>query len=68
MLELTTVRQAFSRLVFMGVDGLDRTIHIKIVIELSINQTIGVLDIDHDPSWIDSIMDFVTNGNLPDDP
>lgn len=68
MLELTTVRQAFSRLVFMGVDGLDRTVHIKIVIELSINQTIGVLDIDHDPSWIDSIMDFVTNGNLPDDP
>ncbi|XP_022855573.1 uncharacterized protein LOC111376801 [Olea europaea var. sylvestris] len=38
---------ALSRLVFMGVDGLDRTVHIKMVREPSIAQKPSVIDILH---------------------
>ncbi|XP_022851490.1 uncharacterized protein LOC111373216 [Olea europaea var. sylvestris] len=59
---------ALSRLVFMGIDGLDRRVHVRIVIEPSINQTIGFMDIDDEPSWMDPIVDFIKHGNLPEDP
>ncbi|XP_022842043.1 uncharacterized protein LOC111365738 [Olea europaea var. sylvestris] len=59
---------ALSRLVFMGIDDLDRTVHVRIVTELSINQTIGIMDIDKEPSWMDPIVDFIKHGNLPEDP
>ncbi|XP_022883401.1 uncharacterized protein LOC111400207 [Olea europaea var. sylvestris] len=59
---------ALSRLVFMGIDGLDRIVHVRIVTEPSINQTIGVMDIDDEPSWMDPIVDFIKHGNLPEDP
>ncbi|XP_022875765.1 uncharacterized protein K02A2.6-like [Olea europaea var. sylvestris] len=57
-----------SRLIFMRIDGLDRTVHIKIVIEPSINAKPSIMDIDHEPSWIDPIVEYVSNGNLPPDP
>ncbi|XP_022843129.1 uncharacterized protein LOC111366648 [Olea europaea var. sylvestris] len=50
---------ALSKLVFMGIDGLDRTVHVRIVTEPSINQTIGIMDIDNEPSWMDPIVDFI---------
>ncbi|XP_022865086.1 uncharacterized protein LOC111384970, partial [Olea europaea var. sylvestris] len=56
---------ALSRLVFMGIDNLDRTIHIKVITEPSINQIPDVMDIDNEPSWMDPIIEFITNGNLP---
>ncbi|XP_022876949.1 uncharacterized protein LOC111395179 [Olea europaea var. sylvestris] len=59
---------ALSRLVFMSVDGLDRTVHIKMVAEPSIAQRLSVMDIDHEPSWMDPIVDYISNGNLPADP
>ncbi|XP_022894051.1 uncharacterized protein LOC111408536 [Olea europaea var. sylvestris] len=59
---------ALSRLVFMEIDGLDRTVHVRIVTEPSINQTIGVMDIDNEPSWMDPIVDFIKHGRLPEDP
>ncbi|XP_022883892.1 uncharacterized protein LOC111400737 [Olea europaea var. sylvestris] len=59
---------ALSRLVFMGMDGLDRTVHVNIVTEPSINQTIGVMDIDNELSWMDPIVDFIEHGSLPEDP
>ncbi|XP_022895282.1 uncharacterized protein LOC111409467 [Olea europaea var. sylvestris] len=59
---------ALSRLVFMGVDRLDRRVHVRFLTEPSINPTVGVMDIDHEPSWIDPIVDFITNGNLPENP
>ncbi|XP_022875582.1 uncharacterized protein LOC111394024 [Olea europaea var. sylvestris] len=43
---------ALSRVVFMGVDGLDRTVHVRFVTKPSINLTVGVMDIDHEPSWM----------------
>lgn len=58
---------ALSRLVFMGVDGLDRTVYIKIIIEPSISQILDVMDIDNEPSWMDPIIEFITSGNLPSD-
>ncbi|XP_022851921.1 uncharacterized protein LOC111373597 [Olea europaea var. sylvestris] len=48
----------------MGVDGLDRTVHIKMVAELSIAQKPSVMDIDHEPSWMDPIVDYISNGVL----
>ncbi|XP_022871305.1 uncharacterized protein LOC111390490 [Olea europaea var. sylvestris] len=59
---------ALSRLVFMGVDGLDRTVHIKMVAEPSIAQKPSIMDIDHEPSWMDPIVDYISNGNIPADP
>ncbi|XP_022851304.1 uncharacterized protein LOC111373062 [Olea europaea var. sylvestris] len=59
---------ALSRLVFMRIDGLDRTVHIKIVTEPSINMKPSVMDIDHEPSWIDPIVEYISNGDLPPDP
>ncbi|XP_022846483.1 uncharacterized protein LOC111369265 [Olea europaea var. sylvestris] len=59
---------ALSRLIFMGVDGLDRTVHIKIVAEPSIAQKPSVMDIDHEPSWMDPIVDYISNDNLPLNP
>ncbi|XP_022869246.1 uncharacterized protein LOC111388701 [Olea europaea var. sylvestris] len=59
---------ALSRLVFMGIDGLERTVHVKLVMEPSITHGVGVMDIDHEPSWIDPIVEFINNGNLPEDP
>ncbi|XP_022893838.1 uncharacterized protein LOC111408295 [Olea europaea var. sylvestris] len=59
---------ALSRLVFMGIDGLDRIVHVRIVIEPSINQIVGVMAIDNEPSWMDPIVDFINHGNLPEDP
>ncbi|XP_022857110.1 uncharacterized protein LOC111378175 [Olea europaea var. sylvestris] len=59
---------ALSRLVFMRIDGLDRTVHIKIVTEPSINMKPSVMDIDHEPSWIDPIVEYISNGDLPRDP
>ncbi|XP_022843425.1 uncharacterized protein LOC111366981 [Olea europaea var. sylvestris] len=59
---------ALSRLVFMRIDGLDRAVHIKIVKEPSINTKPSVMDIDHEPSWIDPIVEYISNGNLPPDP
>ncbi|XP_022897720.1 uncharacterized protein LOC111411417 [Olea europaea var. sylvestris] len=58
---------ALSRLVFMGVDSLDRTVHIKVITEPSINQTPDVMDIDNELSWMDPIIEFITSGNLPSD-
>lgn len=49
----------------MEVDGLDRTVHIKMVIEHSISQKTNVIDANHEPSWIDLIIEFISNGNLP---
>ncbi|XP_022883783.1 uncharacterized protein LOC111400613 [Olea europaea var. sylvestris] len=57
-----------SRLVFMGIDGLHKTVHVRIVTKPSINQTIGVMDIDNEPSWMDPIVDFIKHGSLPADP
>lgn len=37
------------------------------VIESSINQKISVMDIDHESSWMDLIIEFINNGNLPCD-
>ncbi|XP_022869497.1 uncharacterized protein K02A2.6-like [Olea europaea var. sylvestris] len=51
---------ALSRLVFMGVDGLDRTVHAKIVVEPNIAQKSSIMDIDHEPSWMDPIVDYIT--------
>ncbi|XP_022888952.1 uncharacterized protein LOC111404368 [Olea europaea var. sylvestris] len=59
---------ALSRLVFMGVDGFDRTVHIKMVAEASIAQKPSIMDIDHEPSWMDPIVDYISNGNTPADP
>ncbi|XP_022889183.1 uncharacterized protein LOC111404631 [Olea europaea var. sylvestris] len=59
---------ALSRLVFMGIDGLDRTVHVRIVTEPSINQIVGVMDIDNEPSWMDPIVDFIKYDSLPADP
>ncbi|XP_022845323.1 uncharacterized protein LOC111368325 [Olea europaea var. sylvestris] len=59
---------ALSRLMFMGIDGLNGTVHVRIVTEPSINQTIGIMDIDNEPSWMDPIVDFIKYGNLPQDP
>ncbi|XP_022897821.1 uncharacterized protein LOC111411533 [Olea europaea var. sylvestris] len=59
---------ALSRLVFMGIDGLERIVHVKLVMEPSITQGVGVMDIDHEPSWMDPIAEFINNGNLPEDP
>ncbi|XP_022860948.1 uncharacterized protein LOC111381405 [Olea europaea var. sylvestris] len=59
---------ALSKLVFMGVDGLDRTMHIKMVAESSIAQKPSIMDIDHEPSWMDPIVDYISNGNIPTDP
>ncbi|XP_022854857.1 uncharacterized protein LOC111376148 [Olea europaea var. sylvestris] len=59
---------ALSRLVFMGVDGLDRTVHSKIVAEPSIAQKPSVMDIDHEPSWMDLIVDYISNDSLSADP
>ncbi|XP_022872734.1 uncharacterized protein LOC111391716 [Olea europaea var. sylvestris] len=59
---------ALSRLVFMGIDGLERTVHVKLVMEPSITQGVGVMDIVHEPSWMDPIAEFINNGNLPEDP
>ncbi|XP_022843238.1 uncharacterized protein K02A2.6-like [Olea europaea var. sylvestris] len=59
---------ALSRLVFMGIDGLDRTVHVRIVTKPSINQIVGIMDIDNEPSWMDPIVDFIKHGNLPEDP
>ncbi|XP_022899206.1 uncharacterized protein LOC111412498 [Olea europaea var. sylvestris] len=59
---------ALSRLVFMGIDELDRTVHVRIVTEPRINQTVGIMDIDNEPSWMDSIVDFIKHGNLSEDP
>ncbi|XP_022895281.1 uncharacterized protein LOC111409466 [Olea europaea var. sylvestris] len=58
---------ALSRLVFMGVDSLDRIVHIKVITEPSINQIPDVVDIDNEPSWMDLIIEFITSGNLPSD-
>ncbi|XP_022850056.1 uncharacterized protein LOC111372112 [Olea europaea var. sylvestris] len=58
---------ALSRLVFMGVDELNKTVHIKMVAELSIAQRPTIMDIDHEPSWIDPIVDYISNGNIPAD-
>lgn len=58
---------ALSRLIFMGVDRLDRTVHIKILMEPRISQTLDIIDIDQEPLWIDPILDFITNGNSPED-
>ncbi|XP_022880562.1 uncharacterized protein LOC111397817 [Olea europaea var. sylvestris] len=63
-----TKADALSRLVFMGVDGLDRTVHVKMVAEPSIAQKPSVMDIDHEPSWMDLIVDYISNGNIPADP
>ncbi|XP_022893708.1 uncharacterized protein LOC111408138 [Olea europaea var. sylvestris] len=57
-----------SRLIFMGVDGLDRTVHVKIVAEPIIVRKPSVMDIDHEPSWMDPIVDYISNGNLHVDP
>ncbi|XP_022849900.1 uncharacterized protein LOC111371991 [Olea europaea var. sylvestris] len=57
-----------SRLIFMRIDGLDRIVHIKIVTEPSINAKPSVMDIDHEPSWIDPIVEYISNGNLPPGP
>ncbi|XP_022851528.1 uncharacterized protein LOC111373252 [Olea europaea var. sylvestris] len=59
---------ALSRLVFMRIDGLDRTVNIKIVTESSINMKLSVMNIDHEPSWIDPIVEYISNGDLPPDP
>ncbi|XP_022853600.1 uncharacterized protein LOC111375040 [Olea europaea var. sylvestris] len=59
---------ALSRLVFMGIDELDRIVHVRFVTEPSINTTVGVMDIDHELSWMDPIVDLTTNGNLLEDP
>ncbi|XP_022841838.1 uncharacterized protein LOC111365514 [Olea europaea var. sylvestris] len=59
---------ALSRLVFMRIDGLDRTVHVKIVTEPIINAKPRVMDIDQEPSWIDPIVEYISNGNLPPDP
>ncbi|XP_022856042.1 uncharacterized protein K02A2.6-like [Olea europaea var. sylvestris] len=59
---------ASSRLVFMGMDGLDRILHVKIVVEPSIAQKPSVMDIDRESSWVDPIADYISNGNLPADP
>ncbi|XP_022854655.1 uncharacterized protein LOC111375964 [Olea europaea var. sylvestris] len=56
---------ALSRLVFMGINGLDGTVHVRIVTESSINQTVGIMDIDNEPSWMDPIVDFIKHGSLP---
>ncbi|XP_022850664.1 uncharacterized protein LOC111372547 [Olea europaea var. sylvestris] len=58
---------ALSRLVFMEIDGLDRTVHVRIITEPSISQTIGIVDIDNMPSWMDPIVDFIKHGRLPED-
>ncbi|XP_022877090.1 uncharacterized protein LOC111395342 [Olea europaea var. sylvestris] len=58
---------ALSRLVFMGVDSLDRTVYIKVITEPSINQIPDVMDIDNEPSWMDPIIEFITSENLPSD-
>ncbi|XP_022870705.1 uncharacterized protein LOC111389949 [Olea europaea var. sylvestris] len=59
---------ALSRLVFMGINGLDRTVHVRIITESSINQTISVMDIDNEPSCMDPIVDFIKHSSLPEDP
>ncbi|XP_022854622.1 uncharacterized protein LOC111375929 [Olea europaea var. sylvestris] len=59
---------ALSRLVFMGIDGLDETVHVRIVTEPSINKTVSVMDIDNEPSWMDPIVDFIKHDNLPENP
>ncbi|XP_022859822.1 uncharacterized protein LOC111380472 [Olea europaea var. sylvestris] len=59
---------ALSRLVFIGLNRLDRTVHIKIVTEPSIAQKPSVMDIDHEPFWMDPIVDYISNGNIPADP
>ncbi|XP_022880890.1 uncharacterized protein LOC111398188 [Olea europaea var. sylvestris] len=58
---------ALSRLVFMGIESLDRTVHMKVITEPSINQIPNVMGIDNEPSWMDLIIEFITNGNLPSD-
>ncbi|XP_022855981.1 uncharacterized protein LOC111377155 [Olea europaea var. sylvestris] len=59
---------ALSRLVFIGMDGLDRIVHIKMVAEPRIAQKPSVMDIDHEPSWMDPIVDYISNVNIPTDP
>ncbi|XP_022891750.1 uncharacterized protein LOC111406590 [Olea europaea var. sylvestris] len=59
---------ALSRFVFTRIDGLNRTVHIKIVTEPSINTKLSVMDIDHEPSWIDPIVEYISNRDLPPDP
>lgn len=46
----------------MGIDKLDKTVHIKMVTEPSINIKPGVMDIDHELSC--SIFEYITNGYL----
>ncbi|XP_022858502.1 uncharacterized protein LOC111379372 [Olea europaea var. sylvestris] len=58
---------ALSRLVFMGIDCLDRTVHIKVITKPSINQIPDVMDIDNEPSSMEPIIEFITSGNLPSD-
>ncbi|XP_022848734.1 uncharacterized protein LOC111371046 [Olea europaea var. sylvestris] len=59
---------ALSRLAFKGVDGLDKSVYIKRIAEPSIAQKPSVMDIDHEPSWTDPIVDYISNGSLPADP
>jgi ribonuclease HI len=63
-----TKADALSRLMFMGIDGLDRTVHVKIVTEPSITQKSSIMDIDQEPSWVDPIFGYLASGNLPPDP
>lgn len=52
---------ALTRLIFIGVDGLDKTVHIKIVMEPSIYQTLDFMDNDYEPLWMDPKVGFITN-------
>ncbi|XP_022880395.1 uncharacterized protein LOC111397623 [Olea europaea var. sylvestris] len=52
----------------LKVHDLQRIVHIKMVTEPSITQKTSVMDIDHEPSWMDPIVEFISSGNLPSDP
>ncbi|CAI9762638.1 unnamed protein product [Fraxinus pennsylvanica] len=59
---------ALTRLAFMGTHGLDKTVHVKFVTKSSISQSPSVMNIEHEPYLMDTIIDFITNENFPDDP
>lgn len=46
---------------------LDRTVHNKMVTEPSISPKVNIMDIDHELSWMDPIIEYISNDNLPSD-
>lgn len=50
-----------------GVDGLDRIVHVKMITKSSVAQKTSTMDIDHEPSWMDPIVECISSGNLPSD-